>query len=183
MMNRRRVLRTGCLWLAGMAVSRIGWGMDKSDVVEISMRTDPSGSHVFFDPIGLLVRPGQRVRWVNEGPDVHTTTAYHPDNSQHPLRIPAAAIPWDSGYLVNPGDQFEVRLTIEGVYDYYCTPHEMAGMVGRIIVASTAGTPSNSFDPYPDDPGNPLWKKLPDATLRNFPEVESILNKGEISTH
>ena len=41
----------------------------------------------------------------------------------------------DVGMIVNKGDNFEVRLTVEGVYDYYCIPHEASGMVGRIIVS------------------------------------------------
>ena len=93
------------------------------------MRSDPEGAHVGFDPIGLRVMPGTVVRWVVEG-NVHTATAYHPVNGGHPLRIPEQAEPWDSDYLVEPGQAFEVMLTAEGVYDYFCTPHEVAGMVG-----------------------------------------------------
>ena len=92
------------------------------------------GSHVWFDPIGLLVRPGQTVRWTNrEAGNVHTATAYHPANLDRPLRIPRAALPWDSDYLM-PGESFAVELTEPGVYDYFCIPHEHAGMVGRIVV-------------------------------------------------
>jgi plastocyanin len=77
----------------------------------IEMRSDPLGSRVWFDPIGLYVEPGTAVRWtVRE--NVHTTTAYHPDNDHHPLRIPEGAAPWDSGFLVNPGDHFEVTLVV-----------------------------------------------------------------------
>ena len=102
------------------------------------MRSDPDGAQVGFDPIGLKVAPGTTVRWVVEA-NVHTTTAYHPANGGHPLRIPEHAAPWDSDYLVEPGQTFEVTLTAEGVYDYFCTPHEVAGMVGRIIVGRPAG--------------------------------------------
>jgi plastocyanin len=126
--TRRGVLRDGALWLAGVAAPASGRAGDR--MVEIRMQSDDLGTHVAFEPIGLLIRPGQTVRWINAGNNVHTTTAYHPDNDDHPLRIPERARPWDSGYLINPGDRFELTLTVEGVYDYYCTPHEMAGMVG-----------------------------------------------------
>lgn len=181
MLSRRGLLQAGGLWLAGLAVGRLGWSAEAGEAIEILMRSDPAGSHVVFDPIGLLVRPGQRVRWVNDGNNVHTVTAYHPANAQHPLRIPAGASPWDSGYLVNPGDSFEVQLTIEGIYDYYCTPHEGAGMVGRIVVSRSYGGQPAAFEPYPDDHGNPLWKKVPEAALRNFPPVETILKKGRVN--
>ena len=107
------------------------------------MRSDPEGAHVGFDPIGLRVMPGTVVRWVVEA-NVHTATAYHPVNGGHPLRIPEQAEPWDLDYLVEPGQAFEVMLTAEGVYDYFCTPHEVAGMVGRIIVGRPGGPGTQS---------------------------------------
>ena len=111
----------------------------------IEMRSDALGARVWFDPIGLYVEPGTTVRWIVRE-NVHTTTAYHPHNDSHSLRIPEGAVPWDSGFLVHPGDHFDVTLTVPGVYDYYCTPHEGAGMVGRIVVGKRrAGrTPSPS---------------------------------------
>jgi len=181
MPGRREVLQKGSLWLAGLALGGLARSAAGMNVVEIVMRSDPAGSRVFFDPIGLLVRPGQRVRWVNAGGNVHTATAYHPDNARHPLRIPAAAAPWDSGYLVNPGDSFEVRVTTEGIYDYFCTPHELAGMVGRILVIGSADASDRLFKAYPDDPGHPDWRKIPAAALENFPPVEAILRRGRIS--
>ncbi|BCR06824.1 hypothetical protein DESUT3_38930 [Desulfuromonas versatilis] len=183
MLSRRALLQAGGLWLAGLwlaglALGRPGWSAAPPEVVEIHMRSDPSGAHVAFDPVGLLIRPGQRVRWVNDGHNVHTATAYHPDNARHPLRIPAGATPWDSGYLLHPGDSFELQLTVEGIYDYYCAPHEAAGMVGRIVVLSPGRHPSALPEPYPDDAGNPAWEKVPPAALANFPAVETILRDG-----
>ncbi|PYO30078.1 MAG: hypothetical protein DMD32_14990, partial [Gemmatimonadetes bacterium] len=90
------------------------------------MRSDTLGSRVWFDPIGLYVEPGATVRWIVRE-NVHTTTAYHPRNDHHPLHIPESAVPWDSGFLVHPGDHFDVTLTVSGVYDYYCMPHEAVG--------------------------------------------------------
>jgi plastocyanin len=180
-LNRREVLQVGGLWVADLALGRIGWGAGDAEVIEIRMRSDPAGSHVVFAPSGLLVRPGQGLRWVNEGNNVHTATAYHPANNGHALRMPPAAEPWDSGYLINPGDSFEVRLTVEGIYDYYCTPHEAAGMVGRIIVVKKGEVLPATFAPYPDDPGNPEWEKVPEAALRAFPPIEAILKDGRVA--
>ena len=181
MLNRRELLKAGGLWLAGLALGRIAWSAEADDVVKIHMRSTPDGSVVAFDPIGLLVRPGQRVRWINDGNNVHTSTAYHPVNDHHPLRIPATASSWNSGYLVNAGDSFEVRLTVEGIYDYYCIPHEAAGMVGRIIVSGKKDIRPELFKPYPDSPGVKEWKEIPEAALRNFPSVSEILKKARIS--
>lgn len=71
------------------------------DSVEvILMQSNAQGSWVSFDPIGLFVEPGTTIRRAVRA-SVHTTTAYHPRNDHHPLRIPTTASPWDSGYLVN----------------------------------------------------------------------------------
>jgi plastocyanin len=130
--------------------------------VEIQMLGDAAGSNVWFDPIGLHVQPGQVIRWVNkDAGNSHTSTAYHPTFGNHSLRIPPGAEPWNSEYLL-PDETFEIALTIAGVYDYFCIPHEHAGMVGRIIVGHPA---------FPDahiDAGN-------NQALKALPSVQKII--------
>ncbi|MEQ8394538.1 plastocyanin/azurin family copper-binding protein [Thalassobaculum sp.] len=138
-----------------------------ADVVEIGMRGVDGGARVWFDPIGIRVRPGQIVRWTNhDAGNAHTATAYHPANFDRPRRIPAAATPWDTDYLL-PGETFSVTLRTSGVYDYYCIPHEHAGMVGRIIV----GHPGSGM--YGDG-------GLPSVALREFPSVADIMANGMV---
>ncbi len=138
------------------------------------MRSDALGAWVSFDPIGLYVEPGTTIRWIARA-NVHTTTAYHPRNDHHSLRIPAGAAPWDSGFLVHPGDHFEVTLTVPGVYDYYCMPHEAAGMVGRIVVGRPDGPGAEAFDYWVGRPGTEGWRPVPEAARRTFPSVAQIL--------
>lgn len=176
---RRAVLRTGGRLLAGFAAARLAPRADASEVVTIRMRSVDGGAHVRFDPIGVLVRPGATIRWVIDS-DVHTATAYHPDNDRHALRIPEAAAPWDSGYLVDPGDAFETTLTVEGVYDYFCAPHELAGMVGRIVVGAPGGPGALPFDYFKGDPDKAAWKSVPPAARAAFPSVERILRRGPL---
>jgi plastocyanin len=166
MLTRRSiVLAAGGLALAGRSVPLARGAAREGDVVEIHMRSDPLGAEVWFDPIGVAVAPGTTVRWVVKD-NVHTTTAYHPKNGGRALRIPEGAAPWDSGVLVNPGDRFEVTLMAEGVYDYFCIPHEMAGMVGRIVVGKPGG------------PGaGPFAASVPEAARRAFPSVEEIVRR------
>ncbi len=58
----------------------------------IRMQGDATGAHVGFDPVGLRIRPGETVRWINaDAGNAHTATAYHPANFDRPRRIPAAA--------------------------------------------------------------------------------------------
>lgn len=140
----------------------------------IEMRSDALGAQVWFDPIGLWVEPNTTIRWITRQ-NVHTTTAYHPHNSQHPLRIPERAAAWDSGFLVNPGDHFDITLTEPGVYDYYCMPHEAVGMVGRIVVGRVSGSGARPFDYWTGRPGTEHWLHVPEAARRAFPSVARIL--------
>jgi plastocyanin len=172
--SRRAALQAGGLALAGLAAPACFCRAAAAAVVEIQLRSDALGARVWFDPIGLLIEPGQTVRWVNQA-NVHTATAYHPDNDGHALRLPQGARPWDSGYLVEPGDQFEVILTIEGVYDYFCAPHEMAGMVGRIVVGRPAGPGTLPFDYFRDDPAAQHWRAVPPAAQAAFPPIATIM--------
>jgi len=142
------------------------------------MMSDPTGSTVYFDPIGIHVAPGRRIRW-RCAANMHTTTAYHSKNMGHSLRIPKTAQPWNSDYLL-PGQVFDVTLDVEGVYDYFCIPHEMAGMVGRIIVGAPAGPGTLRFDYFAHQPGTGLWLPVPGLAQKAFPEIADIMSKGII---
>ncbi|MEM5501232.1 plastocyanin/azurin family copper-binding protein [Ahrensia kielensis] len=138
----------------------------------IEMKGTPRGEQVWFAPQGLAVSVGTTIRFVNrDAGNGHTATTYHPDNFDRIRRIPKAAKPWNSDFLM-PNESFEVMLTVPGVYDYYCIPHEMAAMVGRIVVGR------------PDEKG---WEgesanvdDVPPEVLALFPKVDAILDKGRI---
>ncbi len=174
MLTRRGFVTAGGLLLAGLAVPRLARA---ARTVEIRMRSDTLGTQVWFDPIGVHVEPGTTIRWVVEQ-NVHTTTAYHPKNDTHSLRIPERAQPWNSGFLVQPGAHFEVTLTVEGVYDYLCVPHEIAGMVGRIVVGKPGGPGALPFNYFNGKPGTAGWKAVPSAAERAFPTVTAIMAQG-----
>ena len=59
--------------------------------VEIKLMQTPAGK-TYFDPAGVSIAPGDRVRWVQLS-GFHSITAYHPSNDNHELRIPASATP------------------------------------------------------------------------------------------
>lgn len=132
--SRRRLLKlSGSLLLLSSGVTEAA---GESQVV-IKMQGTPRGERVWFDPKGIAVDPGTTITFVNQDPgNSHTVTAYHPEYFDRVRRMPKAAKPFGSGHLL-PNQKFSLTLTIPGVYDYYCVPHEMAAMVGRIVV----GTP------------------------------------------
>jgi plastocyanin len=170
MVTRRRMMEAGGGLLAALVFTPMSGRAAGS--VEITMRGRAEGSHVWFDPFGLHVEPGQTIRWTNRDPgNSHTVTAYHPKLFERPLRIPEGADPWNSDYLL-PGEMFSVTLAKVGVYDYYCVPHEHAGMVGRIVVGLPPATATVSGK---TEPG---LIPLPRVALDGFPPVEEIIAKG-----
>ena len=187
--SRREFLKAGGLALVGFGLvpgrrapvaALLGARLRSGGALDvIEMRSDALGSRVWFDPIGLYVEPGATVRWIVRE-NVHTATAYHPRNDDHPLRIPERAEPWDSGFLVHPGDHFDVTLTVPGVYDYYCMPHEAVGMVGRIVVGQPRGLDAEPFDYWVGRPGTDSWHHVPDPARHAFPSVAQILAERRV---
>jgi plastocyanin len=150
-----------------------------SRAVEIRVMQTPAGK-TYFDPAGVHIAPGDTVRWVQLS-GFHSITAYHPSNDNHELRIPEFAKPWDSDILLadypKRGSTFEHLFKVSGVYDYFCKPHEMAGMVGRIVVGDPGAGPGTK--PFGYAPGE-HWKAVPEVARKAFPRVAEILEKGVV---
>jgi plastocyanin len=150
----------------------------KNKVIEIKLIMSEDGAHAYFDPPGVHIHPGDTVRWVQVR-DYHSVSAYHPSNGNHELRIPNGAEPWNSDILLGQypakGSTYEHRFTIEGVYDYFCQPHEAAGMVGRIIVGKPGTGPgTRSFGYAPEK----KWNPVPSAAQKQFPAIAEIMRTG-----
>lgn len=138
-LTRRALLKTLACSLGGGPLLLSGCTNPAPGTHVVEMVSD--GGEEFFEPDRLYIRPGDTVRWVLDS-GFHSTTAYHPDNSGHPLRIPEGATPWDSGLIRRDGEQFEVTFEYDGVYCYYCTPHEALAMIGMVVVGKPqAGEP------------------------------------------
>ena len=105
----------------------------------------------YFDPPGLLIRPGDEVEWVwrEITVDGHTTTAYHPAYGKE-QRIPQTAEPWDSSIITEMEVTFARTFTVPGLYDYYCLPHEYFGMVGRLVVLGAEKPIAESANHLPE---------------------------------
>src|SRR5213080_74914 len=71
----------------------------------------------------------------------------------------------------------DVTLTVPGVYDYFCQPHEAAGMVGRIVVGKPGGPGAMAFDYFRGRPGTENWKAVPPAAQKAFPSVDAIMRR------
>lgn len=92
----------------------------RSGLVEIQL-TDA----LRFVPAEVTITPGTTVRWVTVSSFFHTITPRDGNQAGVWTREPVPA-----------DDQpFEHSFTVAGqVYDYFCEPHESAGMLGKITV-------------------------------------------------
>jgi|GEM_PF-5199717 len=104
---------------------------DPAATQTVSMAMTVDGGHYFIPDI-VWVKKGGTVTWENTTGE-HSTTAFAPSNDR-PRRIPDGAGGWDSGLVGKAGGTFQHTFETPGVYDYYCTPHEALGMVGKVIV-------------------------------------------------
>jgi hypothetical protein len=82
--------------------------------------------------------------------------------------------------MLQPGDQFDVTLTAPGVYDYFCAPHEQAGMVGRLVVGQPIGPGSQPFEWFRGRIEGRDWLPVPQAARKTFPPIDEIMRHGSV---
>lgn len=132
-------------------------GQGKHARVHIIKMDTKDNQHV-FEPERLHIKSGEKVRWINVS-DGHSATAYNPKNNmQYLSRIPVGAKPWDSGVIDKPNQTFEYTFIKEGVYQYYCIPHEGEGMVGTIVVGKAVNRLALKF----------IQKQIPEAARKKL---------------
>ncbi|VFQ60406.1 unnamed protein product [Cuscuta campestris] len=85
-----------------------------------------------FIPGELKVAPGETIVFRNNAGFPHNVVF---DEDEVPSGVDVSKISMSEENLLNaPGETFTVTLTEKGTYSYYCSPHQGAGMVGKIIV-------------------------------------------------
>jgi plastocyanin len=134
-MTRRRALQVGAVGISGTLAGCLG-GDDPG--YDIGMTA------VAFLPQVHTIDAGESVTWRNTSSRGHTVTAY--DDA-----IPAGdtffasggfedtasaetAFSTELGGMIGSSEEYEHRFDVPGRYEYYCIPHEQAGMVGTITV-------------------------------------------------
>ena len=94
-----------------------------------------------YAPSSITVSVGEPVVFVNDSDEVHTVTAEQdslPEGGSYfssggfDNEDAARSSPSD-GFILE-GETFEVEFDAPGTYEYFCIPHEAAGMRGTIIV-------------------------------------------------
>lgn len=84
------------------------------------------GGELVYDPATVEVDPGDVVRWVWDSDNHTVTVESHPDGAEF-AGTPDREI-YDTSY------EYVHQFDVEGVHEYYCTPHRSAGMEGEVVV-------------------------------------------------
>jgi plastocyanin len=127
-----------------------------------------------FDPMGFRVAPGDVVSFLFSTPE-HSVTAYHPAQGRQ-RRIPEGLPPFSSPVL-SVGRRWFYRFDEPGVYDLFCAPHEVFGMVVRVVVAEEEAVPSTDFSRGGRPPAGFAGAVLDDPALA----PENIVENGPIA--
>lgn len=128
----------------GTAAEGQGEGGGQTQTVEMT-------DELVFAPDSISIAPGDTIVWENVGSVGHSVTAYEdevPDGatyfasggfeSESEARNAYTAGDPESGDIAG-GESFEHTFETEGEYEYFCIPHEAAGMVGSVTVAAGGG--------------------------------------------
>jgi plastocyanin len=98
---------------------------------------------VAYDPAELTVSTGDTVAWTYAAGEPHSVTAYRdgiPDGATYWASggfdsEEAARSGWENGEgAVQSGQSFVHTFETTGTHEYFCIPHEAAGMVGTVVV-------------------------------------------------
>lgn len=135
-MRRRRVLATlgSALTVGSAGCSAVGMGGVDGDV---------GMTAVAFEPATITVSAGDEVVWYNNSARAHSITAYEDGIPADAAYFAtggydsesAAREAWDgmNGAIEN-GQEYAHTFEVPGTYNYFCIPHERAGMVGQVVV-------------------------------------------------
>ncbi|WP_423745522.1 DUF5059 domain-containing protein (plasmid) [Haladaptatus sp. SPP-AMP-3] len=98
---------------------------------------------VSFDPGKRSIETGDTVAWKHVGGEAHTVTAREeslPEGASYWASggfdsEKKAVTGWDAGKgAVQSGQSYVHTFETKGTFEYYCIPHEAAGMTGTIVV-------------------------------------------------
>lgn len=85
-----------------------------------------------FIPGNFSVSAGEKITFKNNAGFPHNVVF---DEDEIPAGVDASKISMAEEDLLNaPGETYSVTLSEKGTYTFYCSPHQGAGMVGKVTV-------------------------------------------------
>lgn len=98
--------------------------------VEILLGSDDGG--LAFVPNDFSISAGDKIVFKNNAGFPHNVVF---DEDEIPSGVDASKISMPDEDLLNaPGETYAVTLSEKGTYSFYCSPHQGAGMVGKVTV-------------------------------------------------
>ncbi|XP_047982392.1 plastocyanin-like [Salvia hispanica] len=98
--------------------------------LEVTLGSDDGG--LVFIPQDFEVASGEKIVFKNNAGFPHNVVF---DEDEIPAGVDASKISMSEEDLLNAkGETYAVTLTAPGTYSFYCSPHQGAGMVGKVTV-------------------------------------------------
>ena len=103
-----------------------------SNAMALEVLLGASDGSLAFVPSNISVPAGEVITFKNNAGFPHNVIF---DEDEVPSGVDAGKISMSEEDLLNaPGETYSVTLTAKGDYTIYCSPHQGAGMVGKITV-------------------------------------------------
>ncbi|KAJ4965282.1 hypothetical protein NE237_017131 [Protea cynaroides] len=103
-----------------------------SNAMAIEVLLGGDDGSLAFVPNSFSVGPGEKIIFKNNAGFPHNIVF---DEDEIPSGVDASAISMSDEDLLNaPGETYSVTLKEKGTYSFYCSPHQGAGMVGKVTV-------------------------------------------------
>jgi plastocyanin len=106
--------------------------MIASNAMAIDVLLGADDGSLAFVPSEFSISPGEKIVFKNNAGFPHNIVF---DEDSIPSGVDASKISMSEEDLLNAkGETFEVALSNKGEYIFYCSPHQGAGMVGKVTV-------------------------------------------------
>lgn len=103
-----------------------------SNAMAIEIKLGGDTGELAFVPNEFSVPAGEKINFSNNAGFPHNVVF---DEDAIPAGVDASKISMSEEDLLNaPGETYSVTLTEKGTYTFYCSPHQGAGMVGKVTV-------------------------------------------------
>ena len=95
-----------------------------------TVKLGADGGGLQFVPSTVTIKKGESVTWVNNAAYPHNVVF---DEDAVPSGVNADKLSHED-LLNGPGDSVSTKFDTPGTYEYYCEPHQGAGMQGKVVV-------------------------------------------------
>ncbi|KAK7310996.1 hypothetical protein RJT34_08832 [Clitoria ternatea] len=103
-----------------------------SNAMAIEVLLGDKDGQLVFEPSSFTVNSGEQIVFKNNRGFPHNVVF---DEDEIPSGVDVSKISMSEEDLLNaPGETYVVTLDTKGTYSFYCSPHQGAGMVGKVTV-------------------------------------------------